>query len=326
MRNAVLTFAMATASALAICLYNVIQIRADDAAARSSARVQELLRQAREALGGEAALEGVRTLSAAARYYRPTRYVLVSYKKIEEKEKKLSGKMEFDYIAPDRFRRRESGETLREFSYSFVEIINGREAWRDPPAPPPTQAGGRIVNVEDVAEAEQQRAQSLQLQFTYYLLAWFGRTSPSYPVEISYEGKTEVAGQRTEAIFVSGRKGLSFFFLFDQQTHLPLMASTTFVDPLNVPVLFQPVPFSRQMNREIIAAARREAAARRKKPQRVEMRVLFTDYRRVNGLLLPHHITTTFNHQVFEEVEIRQYKINREISPKKFEDKRNERP
>jgi len=35
---------------------------------------------------------------------------------------------------------------------------------------------------------------------------------------------------------------------------------------------------------------------------------------------------TTFNHQVYEEMEIRKYKINREIKPKKFEDKREERP
>jgi hypothetical protein len=325
MRNAGLTFAVAIVSVLAICLYTVRQIRADEMA-DSSARVQELLRQAREALGGEAALEGVRALSASARYYRPTRYVLVSYKKIEEKEKRLSGKMEFDYVAPDRFRRKESGETLREFSYSFVEVINGREAWRDPPAPPPTRASGRIVNVEDVAEAEQQRAQSLQLQFTYYLLAWLGRTNPSYPVEMSYAGVTEVAGRRAEAIFVSGRKGLSFLFHFEQQTRRPLMVSTIFVDPLNLPVLFQPVPFSRQINREIIAAARREAAARRRHPQRVELRILFSDYRPVGGILLPHHIMTTFNHQVYEEMEIRKYKINREIKPKKFEDKREERP
>jgi hypothetical protein len=324
MRNAVLTFAMAVVSALAICLHTVIQIRADDAA-QSSARVQELLRQAREALGGEAKLSAVHSLSVSAKYHRPTRYVLVSHKKVEEKEKKLSGKMEFDYLVPDRFRRKESGATLRDFSYSFVEIINGREAWRDPPAPPPTRASGRIVNADDVAEAERQRAQSLQLQFTYFLLSWLGRTSPSYPVGMSYAGAVELEDQQAEAILVSGDKGFSFLFLLDKQTHRPLMVGTTFIDALNLPVLFQPVPFSRQINREIFATARREAAARRKKPQRVDMRIIFSDYRPVEGLLLPHRLTTTFNQEIYEEMEIREYKINHEIKPKKFEDKRTER-
>ncbi|HWQ32268.1 MAG TPA: hypothetical protein VNQ79_05240 [Blastocatellia bacterium] len=325
MRNAVLTLTVTILSVLAICPYAVIQIRADDVA-DSSARVQELLRRAREALGGETTLSAVHSLSASAKYHRPTRYVLVSHKKVEEKVKKLSGKMEFDYLAPDRFRRKESGETLREFSYSFVEVINGRDAWRDPPAPPPTRASGRIVNVEDVAEAERQRAQLLQLQFTYYLLAWFGRTSPSYPVEMNYAGELELEGQRAEAILVRGDKGYSFLLLLDKLTHRPVMICTTFVDALNLPVLFQPVPFSRQINREIFAAARREAAARRKKAQRVDMRLILSDYRPVGGLLLPHRLTTTFNHEVHEELEIRQYKINHEIKAKKFEDKRDERP
>lgn len=316
---------LATAFVLALCAQHNLTIRADDEAG-SSARVQELLTQARAALGGEAQLNRIHSLSVSAKYHRPVSYVLVSYKKVEEKEKKLSGKMEFDFVAPDKFRRKESGETLGTWPVSFVEIVNGHDAWRDPPAPPPTRNGGRIVNADDVIEAERQHAQSFQMEFTYYLLAWLGRTNPAFPVELSYAGETTVAGRRAEAILVRETKGFSFLLLLDKQTHLPLMIGTTFIDPLNIPVLFRFVPFSRQANREIIASARREAATRKKKPQRVEMRILLSDYREVSGILLPHHLTTTFNNFVYEEMEFREYKINHEIRLKKFVEKKETRP
>ena len=99
-----------------------------------SERAEELVKLARVALGGEEALGSVQTLAVSAKLRRPIKYVSVqSPKKVVEKEKVLSGKVELDFLMPDRFRKRTSGERLIGFPFAYIEVVNGDRAWRNPP-------------------------------------------------------------------------------------------------------------------------------------------------------------------------------------------------
>src|SRR5262245_40252226 len=70
----------------------------NSASQNETARAEELIKLARAAIGGEEVLGGIRTITATGKYNRFVKYLSVqSPKKVEEKQKTLPGKMEFDF-------------------------------------------------------------------------------------------------------------------------------------------------------------------------------------------------------------------------------------
>jgi len=53
-------------------------------------------------------------------------------------------------------------------------------------------------------------------------------------------------------------------------------------------------------------------------PQQVTFEVHFTDYKKVDGVLLPHTITQGTNGTVNEEFTIEKYKLNVPLKPEQF--------
>src|SRR5262249_57297351 len=89
------------------------------------ARAEELIKLARAAIGGEEVLGGIRTITATGKYNRFVKYLSVqSPKKVEEKQKALPGKMEFEFALPDKFRRRVTASSLPPLDYSFPPLFN----------------------------------------------------------------------------------------------------------------------------------------------------------------------------------------------------------
>src|SRR5262245_33253835 len=122
------------------------------ASQNETARAEELIKLARAAIGGDKVLGGIRTITATGKYHRFVKYLSVqSPKKVEEKQKALPGKMEFEFALPDKFRKRVTTSRLQGFNYSFAQVVNGAEAWRDPPTRPiSSYRDGRVIDVGDV--------------------------------------------------------------------------------------------------------------------------------------------------------------------------------
>jgi len=100
----------------------------------SAIRARELIKQSRLAAGLEGDGNGIQTLKFTAKSQRFIKYVSVqSPTKVEEKEKTLSGKIQAEFSLPDKFRVKTRSDTLNGFDVSYTEIINGDEAWRNPP-------------------------------------------------------------------------------------------------------------------------------------------------------------------------------------------------
>jgi len=286
-----------------------------------TARAEELIKLARAAIGGEEVLSRIQTITATAKYNRFVKYLSVqSPKKVEEKQKALPGKMEFEFALPDKFRKRVTGARLRGFDYSFAQVVSGPAAWRDPPTRPiSSHSDGRVIDVGDVERTAFIHATSAKQELSYYSIGWLMLPLPGYPLEMSYLGLYPISGENAHAISASGSSGFRFTLLLDTKTYAPTALAISFVEEIQPVVLIETAGFlSRRFMQETFARARAERKARTKSPQPCEMLIRFSDRRPVNGALLPFRITTTLNGDVIEEVTMNEFEINRPIKMKKF--------
>jgi hypothetical protein len=287
----------------------------------SATRAKELIRLARAAIGGEEALGRIQTVTASGKYRRLVKYVSVqSPSKVIEKEKALSGKMEFEFALPEKFRRRVAGETLRGFGYSFAQIVNGDQAWRDPPMRPFSPYGDRrVIDVSDVERTEFLQATGARQELTYFSMGWLLHALPSYPLEMKYAGIVQIEAEQAHAILAQGPSGFQFAVLLDLKTYAPVALAISFVENIQQTVIVESAGyFDRRFMQETYARARAERRARAKPAQRYEMIIRFSDRRPVEGALLPFRVTTSLNGAVIEEMTMNEFEINREINPKRF--------
>ena len=291
------------------------------ASQNETARAEELIRLARAAIGGEEVLGGIQTITATGKYNRFVKYLSVqSPKKVEEKQKALPGKMEFEFALPDKFRRRVTASRLRGFDYSFAQVVNGAEAWRDPPTRPiSSYSDGRVIDVGDVERTAFIHATSAKQGLSYISIGWLMRPLPGYPLKMSYLGLYRIGAENAHAISALGDSGFRFTLLLDTKTYAPMALAVSFVEEIQPVVLIEAAGFfSRRFMQETSARARAERKARTKPSQPCEMLIRFSDRRPVNGALLPFRVTTTLNGEVVEEMKMSEFEINRPINPKKF--------
>jgi hypothetical protein len=293
----------------------------EDSAAKEE-RARELIKRGRVAIGGEDALSRVQTLSVSGKLRRFIKYVSVqSPTRVVDKEKNLSGKLEFDFLLPDRYRKKVSGQTMRGFGYSYAEIVNGERAWRNPPLRTiSSRNDSRVVDIDDFERTIELQARGAREQMTIYLLGWLLQPLPTFPLKFIYGGQFQTYSGLAEVIIVEGPENFQLFLLLDPQTNLPISVAATFIHSRQQMVLVEsPRFFDRRSMMETFQRARDERKARAKPPQRYELHLKFSDYRQVAGILLPHRITTLLNREAIEEVTFDQFEINHPINPKKFE-------
>jgi hypothetical protein len=287
-----------------------------------SERAEELIKLGRVALGGEEALGSIQTLSASAKLRRPIQYVSVqSPKKVVEKEKVLSGKIELDFWLPARFRKRTSGERLIGFPFSYVEVVNGDRAWRNPPLRAITShKDSRVIDVDDFEKTIELQRRGARQQLTIYSLGLLLQALPTYPLRHRYLGRIRSLDVEANAISVTDPENNQMYLLLDPKSNLPLGFAWTFIASSHKTVITEVVGFyNSRYVRETIQRAQRERQERAMPPQRCEMQMKFSDYKLVSRVLLPHRITTTLNQEIIEELTFSGFEINRPINSKKFE-------
>ena len=306
--------------ALIIWLTLVVTAIAQPAPQDAKSHALTLLNQARTALGNT----NIQTLSVSGKVRRPTKYAVVtSPDKVQEKEKNLSSKVEFDFLFPDKFRLREKGSTIYDTSFDILQIINGKETWVYPiPVAPSTSDNRRVVNADEVEENLAKQLQAVKISISRFTLSWLLRSLPNWPFEFSYGGidSTEVGTPDVIAVRDSG--GFKTLMTLDRQTYLPLALQETIVAPQRVPVVVSVASFDRRFTRATYVKARQERIARYKAPQPVSVEMRLSEHRLVSGLKFPTKISTFHNSVLVEEIEITNIAINRPINPEKFEEKR----
>jgi hypothetical protein len=285
------------------------------------ARANELVRLARAAIGGEQALGRIQTLTASGKYNRFVKYISVqSPRKVEEKQRAMSGKTEFEFALPDKFRRRLSGENFRGFGYSFAQVVNNDLAWRDPPLRPvSSNRDRRVIDVRDVARTQFIQATSAKQELSFFSVGWLMLPLPGYPVEMSYAGVYSDGLEDTHAIVAKGDSGFRFIIMLDLKTYEPVAVGISFFEDIQQNVVVETAGyFDRKFMQETYARARAERKARAKPAQEYELLIRFSDRRPVEGVKLPFRVTTLLNGEVVEEMTVNEFELNRPINPKRF--------
>jgi hypothetical protein len=297
---------------------NILQSKA-----ASAAYAKELVRRARVATGIESASGTVQTLSFSARTQRFSKYISVqSPTKVEEKERTLGGKIEADCWLPDKFRLKRKGSTLTGFGFSYTEIINGDQAWRDPPMS--VRSFGRDSRVIDVGDVERtllMQSRTAKQQIAFYSLGWLLHAPPSLQIELTYEGAYDLGGRPAEIVVAEGQEGFRLLLLFDKTTHLLAALATGFFDSYRETVIVESASFDPRFTRATFARAREERRTRTQPPKAHEVLWVFSDYRSVSGVMLPHHTEVKFDGRLVEDLTINEFRINQPGNPKKFDGK-----
>lgn len=264
--------------------------------AQTKGRSQELLRQSREALGGEARLRAVQALSAWGNFRRKTG------------DLDLSGQVKLEFLFPDKFLKAETTNLPGNIGQvTSAMVLNGRQAWTD------FRSSSSEVPLVRSAVLDPQREGELETRLRHeylrYLIAWLITVPSSMQVEFTYAGEAQAPDGRAQVLDAKSSDGFKVRLFLDDKTHRLLMLSYR-------------APAPRQFNLGVgrtgnISKGKDGPSA----SDDLDVQIRFSDYRSVDGILLPYRFTKTVNGTVNEELSILKFRINPVFKPGQFEKK-----
>ncbi|HEX8354231.1 MAG TPA: hypothetical protein VF611_15085 [Pyrinomonadaceae bacterium] len=275
-------------------------------------RAEEVMKQARAAMGGEEKLRGVQSLSFKGKFRRVMQ------------EREMSGEREFDLQLPDKFSKTESflagGSTT---SITTSQTLSGAESWSSGRGGMIFMRGdGREPTQEEKDRAAKAATQRMRAEMARYVLALLAAPPAGFPVEFTYVGEATADDGSADVVDAAGPDGFAARLFLDKQTHLPLMLSYRAPKPRVFTMTMQgggkggksPEEAAKEAQEKMKA----DAAA---KPEEVEMQWRFSDYRQTGGLTLPHRITSGPDGETTDEFEIKSYTVNPQFKSDKFQKK-----
>jgi hypothetical protein len=277
------------------------------------ARANEILSQSRAALGPDASLKSVQSLSALGDFRSGSAGT------------QASGDFQLDILFPDKAIRTMKWNPTKELKVTVVEAMNGKQVWRDSkekyssrmPGFGPTGRGplgggrgsgnsGENNNGEPAPNLiDNPDDRQMWSDFSCLVLGLLLHLPDSTKVEISSDNNEE-PGIAADFLKID-IDGSIFRLAIDQKTHLLAM------------IAYDIVPQTESRN------DRKEDGI--SKSEKVQIQIYFSGYKSVSGiksggLLLPHQITKTRNGVTVEDMHITKFQLNSRPKPKQFEQKR----
>ncbi len=290
---------------LGVGLLSVPPAFADDA------KAQEILKQARAAIGGDEQLQKIQSLNINGQYRRMLG------------DRQMGGDRELSIALPNRYLVEDS-TSVGGLSTAMINtrVLNGERAWNGS-----SGGGGMVFRMGtpggQQATPEQMEAmfrRQYQAELARYLLALLLMPPDSFPVEYKYAGESDVDDAHADVIDVTGPDRFAVRMFFDKQNHLPLLLSYRGVKPR---IMTMTRSAGGSVKPEDIKKAREEAekkmTAEPPTPEEVDFFIRLTDHRKVNGVLLPYKLTFLTESEVSEEFEITKYQLNPQFKSDKFE-------
>jgi hypothetical protein len=305
----------------------------EQALAQADAKATTILAEVRKALGGEQKIASVKGLSLRADYRREfsagpggggtMTFVMVGPGGAAGTGQQTTGKIEIDLALPDRYLRTDIGSAAFamtrtegfEAARPFLEVVPntpGMNIRIDNPATDPARA-----------QAALKRSQS---DLARLYLGLTGSTQPGFAATYSYGGQAESPDGKADIIDVSGPDDFKARFFVDAETHLPLMLTYMEPEPRMVVRTMRegaggrggtsPMAGLTPEQQAEIEKQRKEAEAA--PPKLVEYRLFFSDYRKVDGVSLPHRIARGTGAKTTEEWDITSYKVNPAFKTDRF--------
>jgi len=308
-----MTHAKSLALLLLVPLTAIAPVRA--AAPQADAKAEEVLNAARSALGGGDALAKVQSATVTG----STRRIMG--------ERELSSDVTLDILLPDKFKRTEEMSFGQGGpSVTRVSAVNGSEVWDDgtnrgggaifmrgPNGPGAGAAGpggpggpGREPTEEERARFKQFQERRMKGERARYSLIWFLKTD----APVTYAGVAEAPDGKADVLEFKPEGASPMKLFIDQQSHQPLMLTYEGVLPRMITRRQGERPTPEEIEK-----------MRKEPPQQVTFEVHFSEYKKVDGVLLPHLISQSVNGNVSEEFTIEKYKLNSPLKAADFEKK-----
>ena len=212
-------------------------------------------------------------------------------------------------------------------------------------------APGQAATPEQKAAMDQRMLMTAKKDFARMTVGMFGSSYEAFPVEFSYAGQADAPEGKAHVIAVKGADNFDAKLFVDTKTNLPLMLSWSDREPMvmtqNInrgggpgggqtmvmggggstvtaggrggqPVTQGGQPMTEEERAKMLADAEarmREAEAARKI---VEYRIYYSNFKPVNGVLLPHTLQRSIDGKPSEETTFEEIKVNPKIDTNKF--------
>jgi len=286
------------------------------AAFADDARAQEILKQARQAIGGEEQLQKIQGLQINGQYRRVFG------------ERQMGGDREISILLPNKYLV-EDAMNAGGLSTSMINYrgLNGDKAWSGNSG----GGGGMVFRIGGPGgpggqppSPEQMEAMLRRIytaEFSRYLLAMILTPPPSLAVEYKYAGESDVEDAKADVIDVSGPDNFSVRVFFDQKSHLPLLLSYRGPKPRVVTMTRQAgsAPKADEIKKAQEEAEKKMHAEVPAAPEEVDFYIRLTDHKKVGGIMLPHKLTFLTDSEVSEEFEISKYQLNPQFKADHFD-------
>jgi hypothetical protein len=209
-----------------------------------------------------------------------------------------------------------------------------------------TVTSGAAPTPEQQESSRRAMLVSAKQDFARMALGIFAQAPAAYPLSMTFAGQAESPDGKADVIEVKGEGDFSARLFIDAATHLPLMLSWMAKEPMNMvrrvtggpgggtsvtvggggtvavggaPGAQAPrgnmTPDEREKAIKQLEEQTKDAEAKRKI---VEYRLFYSDYRAVDGVMLPHRLQRSIDGKPAEEVTFDKVKVNPKIDPKKF--------
>ncbi|HWC77036.1 MAG TPA: hypothetical protein VG778_06210 [Blastocatellia bacterium] len=279
--------------------------------ARQENRAQELIAKARAALGGDAKLAAVQSLSTTAKLR----------KVLAKDQPQVSGEIQVDMLLPDKYMTSETTVMpVGGVEITRINGLNGDQTFADSKT---TGGGGMVIIRTTDANPQMQaaRLRTLRAEFARLTIALLLAAPQSQAVELSYFGEAQADEGKADVIDYKFADGFSVRLFLDKDSHKPLMLTYRAAQPQMMMRTQTSVAANREEADKLVKEAQDKAkkeAEVRPEPKMVEMNLYLSDYRKVDGILLPHSISRSVEGEVAEEWEVTGFKINPPLKAEKF--------
>jgi hypothetical protein len=318
------------------------------AQAQADAKAGAVIANMRKALGGDQKLAAIKGLSVRADYRREMGAIPGGGSMTvmmtgpgpggpppggAHGTPQSTGKIEIDLDFPNRYLKSDIGSSG--LSMTRTEGFEGTRPFVEVVGNSP----GMMVRADNPAADPERAKLALRrsnADIARLLIALTGASQPGFPVTFSYGGQAESPDGKADIVDVAGPDDFKLRMFVDVETHLPLMMS--FLEP-------EPRMVTRTMNRDAGARAsgpvtatspgdrtavqqltpeqqaeldkqRKEAMAAPVKM--IEVRLFFSDHRKVDGVALPHRIARGTAEKTTEEWDVTSYKLNPAFKADRF--------
>ena len=274
------------------------------------ARTTELLAQARAALGGETKLAKVQGLTASGALTRAL------------PDRSLTGEITLDLQLPDKMLRTESINMMGDATMVTEFGLNGEKLLRNSR----TIGGGpnMIIRMPGPpaagSAAEAQGVRNVRAELARLSLALLLTSSPSIPLEFSYGGEAEAEEGKADILDAKRPNNFLAQLFLDKKTHRPLMLVYKGVSPS---MIMRTQTSEGPPDPVRVERAARDAAADDAPPPHpvVDISMFFDDYKQVDGVWLPHHVSRSVDGKPSDEWTFKAIKVNPAFKPDAFASK-----